>query len=87
MGFAASPPPAAEKLEYHEVKEASLLETVLRDRGLGLPAMVAAACAVLAIALALFHLYAAVFGTPETRSFRGTHLTVMLVLALLLNPL
>ena len=87
MAEPAPPPPAAEKLEYHEVKEASLLETVLRDRGLGLPAMVAAACAVLAIALALFHLYAAVFGTPETRSFRGTHLTVMLVLALLLNPL
>jgi TRAP transporter 4TM/12TM fusion protein len=79
--------PSSGQIEYHEVKEASLLETVLRDRGSGLPTIIAAVCAVLAIALALFHLYVAVFGTPETRSFRGTHLTVMLVLALLLNPL
>ena len=76
-----------ERLEYHEVKEVSLFETVLRDRGTRLPVVIAAVCAVFAIALALFHLYAAVFGTPETRSFRGTHLTVMLVLGLLLNPL
>jgi len=75
------------RLEYHEVKESSLLEAVLRDRALRLPVVVAAVGAVLAIALALFHLYAAVYGTPETRSFRGTHLTVMLVLAILLNPL
>jgi TRAP-type uncharacterized transport system fused permease subunit len=75
------------RLEYHEVREISLLETVLRDRQFRLPVVVAAVAAVLAIALALFHLYAAVYGTPETRSFRGTHLTVMLVLALLLNPL
>jgi TRAP transporter 4TM/12TM fusion protein len=85
--MAESPQAAEDRLEYHEVKETSLLETVLRDRGTRLPVLVAAVCAVLAIALALFHLYAAVFGTPETRSFRGTHLTVMLVLALLLNPL
>ena len=76
-----------DRLEYHEVKEASLIETVLRDRGARLPVLIAVVCAVLAIALALFHLYTAVYGTPETRSFRGTHLTVMLVLALLLNPL
>ncbi len=76
-----------ERLEYHEVKEASLFETVLRDRGTRLPVVIAVVCAVFAIALALFHLYTAVYGTPETRSFRGTHLTVMLVLALLLNPL
>jgi TRAP transporter 4TM/12TM fusion protein len=76
-----------ERLEYHEVKEASLLETALRDRGLRLPVVIAVVCSVFAIALALFHLYTAVYGTPETRSFRGTHLTVMLVLAVLLNPL
>lgn len=78
---------AEERLEYHEAREATLLETVLRDRAARLPAAIAAVGAVLAIALALFHLYTAVFGTPETRSFRGTHLTVMLVLAVLLNPL
>ncbi|MDH3436707.1 MAG: hypothetical protein OEN48_06930, partial [Betaproteobacteria bacterium] len=76
-----------ERLEYHEVKEASLIETVMRDRGVRLPVVIATVCAVFAIALALFHLYTAVYGTPETRSFRGTHLTVMLVLAVLLNPL
>ena len=76
-----------ERLEYHEVKEASLFETVLRDRGVRLPVVIAVVCSVFAIALALFHLYIAVYGTPERRSFRGTHLTVMLVLAVLLNPL
>jgi TRAP transporter 4TM/12TM fusion protein len=80
-------PVVEERLEYHEVKEASLLETVLRGGGARLPVAIAAVGAALAIALALFHLYTAVFGTPETRSFRGTHLTVMLVLALLFNPL
>lgn len=80
-------PVVEERLEYHEVREASLLETVLRDRLTQLPGVIAAVGAVLAIALALFHLYTAVYGTPETRSFRGTHLTVMLVLAVLLNPL
>jgi TRAP transporter 4TM/12TM fusion protein len=87
MAESVQPQVVEDRLEYHEVKETSLLETVLRDRATSLPVLVAAVCAVLAIALALFHLYAAVFGTPETRSFRGTHLTVMLVLALLLNPL
>ncbi|MDH3435463.1 MAG: TRAP transporter permease [Betaproteobacteria bacterium] len=76
-----------ERIEYNEVKEASMFETVLRDRGARLPVVIAVVCAVFAIALALFHLYTAVYGTPETRSFRATHLTVMLVLALLLNPL
>jgi TRAP transporter 4TM/12TM fusion protein len=76
-----------EQLEYHEKKEISLLESVLRDREIRLPVVVAAFAAVMAIALALFHLYSAIFGTPETRSFRATHLTVMLVLTLLLNPL
>ncbi len=78
---------AEKRLEYHEKKEISLLESVLRDRQFRLPVVIATVAAILAIALALFHLYAAVFGTPETRSFRGTHLTVMLLLTLLLNPL
>ena len=75
------------RIEYHEIKDISLLETVLRDRQFRLPVVIATVAAVLAISLALFHLYAAVFGTAETRSFRGTHLTVMLLLTLLLNPL
>jgi len=82
-----APQLGSDRLEYHEVKEVSLLETVLRDRSVSVPGAIALVGAVLAIALALFHLYTAVYGTPETRSFRGTHLTVMLVLAVLLNPL
>lgn len=82
-----APQAIEDRLEYNEVREASLIETVLQNRGARLPVIIAAVCAVLAVALALFHLYTAVYGTPETRSFRGTHLTVMLVLAVLLNPL
>ncbi len=75
------------RIEYDEVKTLSLLESVLLDRRLSLPMVVALTCSILSIALALFHLYVALFGTPETRSFLGSHLTVMLVLAILLNPL
>ena len=78
---------APERLEYHEAKSFSLLEQVLRTDGRGLAQNVAIAASILSVALALFHLYVAAFGTPESRSFRSTHLTVMLVLAILLNPL
>lgn len=78
---------APDTLRYEEKKEITLLEMVLRERRLGLAQGVAFAVSALSIALALLHLYVAVFGTPETRSFRGTHLTVMLVLAFLLYPL
>jgi len=74
------------RIEYHEEREFSLLEQVLRDRTFNFVWWVTATAATLSVALALFHLYTAVFGTPETRSFRSTHLTVMVVLALLLNP-
>jgi len=74
------------RIEYHEEREYSLLEQVLRDRSFNFVWAITATAATLSIALAIFHLYVAVFGTPETRSFRSTHLTVMLVLALLLNP-
>jgi TRAP transporter 4TM/12TM fusion protein len=78
---------ASEPIQFQEKRELTLLEMLLRDRGVGLPQIVAFAASALAVSLALFHLYAAVFGTPETRSFRGTHLAVMLVLAFLLYPL
>ncbi|WP_251374358.1 TRAP transporter permease [Ponticoccus alexandrii] len=45
------------------------------------------ATSALAIGLGLFHLYVAYFGTPEPRSFRSSHLFVILVLGILLNPL
>jgi TRAP transporter 4TM/12TM fusion protein len=78
---------ATQRLEYDEIKELSLLETALIERRLSLPMLIAVTGSALAIALAIFHLYVALFGTPETRSFRGTHLTVMLVLAFLTKPL
>jgi TRAP transporter 4TM/12TM fusion protein len=77
----------ASRIEYNEIRELSLTERLLLDRGFALARTVALVCVVLSVALALFHLYVAAFGTPETRSFRSTHLTVMLVLAVLLNPL
>ncbi|MDJ0982203.1 MAG: TRAP transporter permease [Kiloniellales bacterium] len=75
-----------ERIEYSERREYALLEEVLRAGRLNFAVVVTTVCAVLSIALGLFHLYVAVFGTPESRSFRSTHLTAMLVLAILLNP-
>ncbi len=78
---------ATEHIHYEEVKEPSLLETALRDRRLGLPFVIAITLSILSIALALAHLFVAEFGIPDSRSFRSTHLTVMLVLAFMLKPL
>lgn len=74
-------------IHYEEVRTPTHLETLLSRRPRHAGAWVAFACSALSIALALFHLYVAVFGTPETRSFRSTHLTVMFVLAVLQHPL
>jgi TRAP transporter 4TM/12TM fusion protein len=74
-------------IEHREVREVSLLEACLRSGRLSLASGFALGVSVLAVALGLFHLYVAVFGTPDTRAFRTTHLTVMLVLAVALIPL
>ncbi len=76
-----------EPQKYKEPRDYALLERVLRSGGFSLPAIVMLVASALAIALALFHVYAAGFGTPESHSFRSTHLAAMLVLALLLFPL
>jgi TRAP transporter 4TM/12TM fusion protein len=76
-----------EALHYDEVREFSVLEHALMRRGYDLVTWVALTVATVAIALALFHLYVAVFGTPQSRAFRSTHLTGMMVLAVLLFPL
>ncbi|MBL6952907.1 MAG: TRAP transporter permease [Alphaproteobacteria bacterium] len=76
-----------QRLQYDEIREISFLERSMIDRGLGLAQLIALAAVILSVSLAFFHFYAAAFGTPETRSFRSTHLTVMLVLAVLLHPL
>ena len=76
-----------EALHYDEVREFSVLEHALMRRGYDLVTWIALTVATVAIALALFHLYVAVFGTPQSRAFRSTHLTGMMVLAVLLFPL
>ncbi len=75
------------QITYHERQDLGFLERLLLDRRFTPLNALLFACAALSIALALFHLFAAVFGTPEGRSFRSVHLTVMLVLAVLMHPL
>ncbi len=75
------------KLQYEERREYSLLEDCLRVDRLGLTGAVTLCASILAIALALYHLFVAGFGTPETLSFRSTHLSTMLILAALVRPL
>ena len=78
--------PAAE-ISYHEKQELGFFERLLLDRRLSAANALLLFCAAVSIGLALFHLFVAVFGTPESRSFRATHLTGMLVLAMLMYPL
>lgn len=75
-----------EPIQYEERRELTLLDSLLRDRRVGLPQIIAFVGCAIAVSLALFHLYVAAFGSPETRSFRGTHLAAMMVLAFLLYP-
>jgi TRAP transporter 4TM/12TM fusion protein len=77
----------APKISYEERHDPGFLERLLLDRKPGVLNAVFFLCAVTAIALAVFHLYVAAFGTPEGRSFRSVHLTGMLVLAIFMNPL
>lgn len=74
-------------LDYHEKPEPGFLERLLLDRRLSFANGLLFFCAVISIALAVFHLFVAVWGTPEGRSFRSVHLTVMLTLAVLMYPL
>ncbi|MEO0728957.1 MAG: TRAP transporter permease [Pseudomonadota bacterium] len=75
------------KLSYEEVHENGFLERLLLDRRLTLANTIYFTCAIIAVALAVFHLYVAAFGTPEGRSFRSVHLSGMLLLALFMFPL
>ena len=49
--------------------------------------VVAAVVTAVAVAMSLFHMYAAAFGPPEAFIFRGTHLLFALTLVYLLYPL
>ena len=77
----------ASKLTYHEKQELGFLERLLIERRLNAATGLLFFCATISIGLAVFHLFTAVFGTPEGRSFRSVHLTVMLTLAILMKPL
>ncbi|MEM7777555.1 MAG: TRAP transporter permease [Pseudomonadota bacterium] len=72
---------------YEETHENGFLERLLLDRRLTVANIIYFVCSVVAIALAIFHLYVAAFGTPEGRSFRSVHLTGMLLLAVFMYPL
>jgi TRAP transporter 4TM/12TM fusion protein len=73
-------------IKYVERREFSLLEDVLRADRLDLPSILALVASSLAIALAMYHIFVAGFGTPESLSFRSTHLSAMLLLAFLIKP-
>ncbi len=73
--------------QYEEVRDYSLLEQVIRRGGMSVPMAIMLFASALAIALALFHIYVAGFGTPESHSFRSIHLAVMMVLAFLVYPM
>jgi TRAP transporter 4TM/12TM fusion protein len=74
-------------LNYHEQHELGFLERLLLGKVHGTVKAVLLFSAIISIALAIFHLYVAAFGTPEGRSFRSVHLTVMVVLAIFMFPL
>ncbi len=75
------------KIVYQEKQELGFIERLLLDRRVTVLNALMFGCAAISIALAIFHLFVAVFGTPEGRSFRSVHLTVMLTLAVLRHPL
>ena len=79
--------PESGSITYHEKQELGFLERLLVQRGATAANALLFFCATISIGLAVFHLYTAVFGTPEGRSFRSVHLTVMLTLAILMYPL
>ena len=74
-------------LSYQEQHELGFLERLLLGKVHGAVKAVLLFSTIIAIALAIFHLYVAAFGTPEGRSFRSVHLTVMLALAIFMFPL
>ncbi len=74
-------------LTYKPVRDYALIEQVLRARRLGPPMVVMLIASALAITLGLYHIYVAGFGSPESHSFRSTHLSIMMVLAVMVWPM
>ena len=75
------------KLVYNEVKELSFLDELIewnKDKTFAYWLIVI--CSWLSIGLAFYHLFVAVYGTPEGRSFRSIHLSIMMILAVFIYP-
>ncbi len=75
------------KITFQEKQEPGFLERLLLSRHWDFASALLFFCAAISVGLALFHLFTAVYGTPEGRSFRSVHLTVMLTLAIFMKPL
>ncbi len=78
---------SSKKLVYNEVKEISFLDELIQwSKNKSLYYWIIIICSWLSIGLAFYHLFVAVYGTPEGRSFRSVHLTVMMILAVFIYP-
>ena len=78
---------SSKKLVYNEVKEISFLDELIQwSKNKSLYYWIIIICSWLSIGLAFYHLFVAVYGTPERRYFRSVHLSVMMILAVFIYP-
>ena len=78
----------SKKLVYNEIKELSFLDELLEwNKDKTIYYWIIVICTWLSVGLAFYHLFVAVYGTPEGRSFRSIHLSAMMVLAVFIYPL
>ena len=78
---------SSKKLVYNEVKEICFLDELIQwSKNKSLYYWIIIICSWLSIGLAFYHLFVAVYGTPEGRSFRSVHLSVMMILAVFIYP-
>ena len=75
------------KLVYNEIKEVSFFDELLEwNKDKSIYYWIIVICSWLSVGLAFYHLFVAVYGTPEGRSFRSIHLSAMMVLAVFIYP-
>ena len=78
----------SKKLVYNEIKELSFLDELLEwNKDKTIYYWIIVLCTWLSVGLAFYHLFVAVYCTPEGRSFRSIHLSAMMVLAVFIYPL
>ena len=80
-------PAPGRKLEYHEEKNESVLEWLIRQKEAPWRHPVELFICLMAIALSVYHLFVAYAGSLEAHAFRSTHLAFVLVLCFLIRPL